>query len=118
MERIILTGTCSTGGAATIVSSRQIYGKLHAVRWIDGTLADGVDAVLSVIRSENLKTLLTLTNANDDATYYPLVLAQDNAGANLTAIYAKQVIDGYLQLAITSGGNGGIGGAIVYIDTE
>ena len=116
MQRINLQGTCSTGGAATLTSSKAIFGKLYAVRWIDGTLADGVDATLTVIRSDATVTLLTLTNANDDKMYYPLVLAQSNVGADLTAIYQEQIVDGYLQLAITAGGNAGVGGAIVYIE--
>jgi hypothetical protein len=67
-------------------------------------------------------TLLTLTDANDDAWYYPQTPAQDNTGADVTSdgtneIYTQQIVDGRLKLAVTSGGNEKTGGCIVYIES-
>jgi hypothetical protein len=117
-----LTGTTATGGAATITSINRVTGKLHAVEWIDGDLADGVNAVLSVVRDDTAPdyTLLTLTDANNDAVYYPRVIIHSEAGAALTGTSggdrAMPIINGQLQLAITSGGDAKTGGAIVYYE--
>ena len=89
---------------------------LYAVEWVDGTLADGNDAVLSQTDTMSGvdKTLLTLTNANDDAWYYPRVLEDDNAGADVTT-YAMQVITGTLKLVVSSGGATATGACWVYL---
>ena len=90
---------------------------LYAVEWIDGTLADGVGAVLSV--TDTLggvdKSLLTLTNANDDKLYYPRVPACDAAGADLAGLYTLPLVDGMLKLVVAAGGNTKAGGCIVYL---
>jgi hypothetical protein len=89
---------------------------LHAVQWIDGTLTDGVDAVLSVTDAPGGAdtTLLTLTNANDDAWYYPQVFVDTNAGVD-TTFYTHQVVAGKLKLAVTSGGASKTGKCVVYL---
>jgi hypothetical protein len=122
LQCIKLTGTTATGGAATITSDLMISGAtLVRVEWIDGDLADGVDAVLSVTNTPSGvdHTLLTLTNADNDANYFPVVEACDNAGAAVTfdgtnEIYVPIVFWGKLKLAITSGGDAKTGGAVVY----
>lgn len=120
-----LTGTTDTSGDATITSSNSYVGFLYAVQWIDGTLADGVDAVLSVTTAADggvAQTLLTLTDANNDAWYYPRVQVHDNTGTGVTyngtdEIYAAQaLINGPLSLVISSGGNAATGGCIVYLE--
>lgn len=89
---------------------------LYAVEWVDGTLADGVDAVLSITDTLSGvdKTLLTLTDANNDAWYYPRVLESDNAGV-ATTFYSMQVVEGTLKLVVSSGGNVATGACIVYL---
>jgi hypothetical protein len=122
MRWIKLVGTTATGGAATIQAVARAVGKLHAVEWIDGDLADGVDAVLSVVRDDNAAdyTLLTLTDADNDAVYYPRVLQHSELGAALTGTAGgdrtQPIINGYLKLAITSGGDAKTGGCIVYFE--
>lgn len=128
MRWIKLYGAVNAAGAATLTSEIPVRGELYAVEWIDGTLVDGVDAVLSVVRDDNAAdyTLLTLTNANSDAVYYPRKAAHDDAGAVVTfdgtnEIYTKPIINGYLKLAITNGsaGAGGeVGGCIVYYEAD
>ena len=123
IQKIKLYGTTATGGALTVTSDHDVLGKLVAVDWIDGTLSDGVDAVLTTIAQDDLpaKTLLTLTDANSDARYYPQTPAQDNAGADVTfdgtnEIYTEQIVNGKLSLAVTSGGDAKVGGCIVYVE--
>ena len=89
---------------------------LYGVEWVDGTLADGVDAVLSVTNTPSGvdKTLLTLTNANDDAWYHPRGVEHDAAGAALTT-RTLSVVYGTLKLVVTSGGNVTSGACWVYL---
>jgi hypothetical protein len=118
-------GTDGTAGALTVTDNVLLFGRLQAVHWIDGTFADGVDAVLSMVSDDGAAadtTLLTLTDANDDAWYYPQTPAQDNTGVDVTSdgtneIYTQQIVDGRLKLAVTSGGNEKTGGCIVYIES-
>ena len=117
-----LIGTTAADGTATILSEASYNGKLFAVAWVDGTFEDGVDSVLSVTSTDSAVdyTLLTLTDANNDAMYYPRVVVHSEAGAALTGTSggdrAQPVINGRLKLAITSGGVSKTGGAIVYLE--
>jgi hypothetical protein len=111
-----LIGTTDASGDLTLTGEMSpAGGLLYAVEWVDGDLADGVDAVLSCFRTGSSvnQTLLTLTDANDDKWYYPRVDTHDNTGtANGGADYA--IINGILKLVISSGGNAKTGGAIVW----
>lgn len=116
-----LLGTTDASGDLTVTATIPSFGLLHAVEWKDGDLTDGVDAVLSVTETHSGVdyTLLTLTNANNDAWYYPLAAAHDNAGAGVTydgtnEIYVPMAIAGKLKLVISSGGDSKSGGAVVY----
>ncbi len=114
MNKMLLQGTTASDGSVTITGERTISGLLVAVQWIDGDLADGVDAVLSTINSPAAATLLTLTNANNDALYYPRVVAHSNVGAAQTAVDQFQLIEGLPKLAITNGGGAKTGGCVIY----
>jgi len=125
MIRVVkLYGTTSSGGALTVTSTEIIRGHLEKVRWIDGDLADGVDATFSVDSADGVspdETVLTLTDANADAVYYPRTPAHDNVGAAVTfdgtnEIYTRFVIDGQLKMVIASGGDTKSGGALVYVE--
>lgn len=115
LKSIHLTGTTNGSGALTVTAPRSLLGWLIAVQWIDGSLADGVDAVLSVTNTPAGvdTTLLTLTDANNDAWYYPRVLENSNAGAAL-ATYTLMIIEGTLKLVVADGGDTKTGGCIVY----
>lgn len=114
MNRMSLQGTTATDGTATITGDRYISGLLVAVQWIDGDFDNGVDAVLSTINSPAAATLLTLTDADNDALYYPRIVAHDNAGAAQSAVDQFQLLDGVPKLAITGGGSAKSGGCIIY----
>lgn len=110
----------STDDATTVKGQLRADGPylLHAVEWVDGTLADGVDAVLSQTSTPSGvdTTLLTLTNADNDAWYYPwkLVVANDGSTA-ATDFFTEQIVSGELKLAVTSGGDTLSGKCIVYL---
>jgi hypothetical protein len=121
IDQIKLVGITNSSGAVTVTGG-PVSGRLIAVEWIDGDLADGVDAVLSVIGTSSGVdyTLLTLTNADNDAWYYPRRLVHDEAGVALTGTSggdrAMAVILGTLKLVISSGGDSKTGGCVVYYE--
>lgn len=121
LSEIRLIGTTSAAGAVTVTAERPVKGYLDRVTWVDGTLADGVDAVLTVTNTlaEVNETLLTLTDANADAVYRPREVVHGNTGTALTGTAGGDrvmpIVSGLLSLAITDGGNALTGGAIVYI---
>lgn len=107
-----------TNGDATVVAGLSNRPRrLFAVEWVDGTLADGVDAVLSSVNNPSgvNTTLLTLTDANADAWYFPRELMDDNAGGALTAVYDHAVVPGDLQVVVSNGGNVVSGALIAYL---
>ena len=116
-----LTGTTDTAGAATINADRSVFAYLERVEWIDGSLDDGVDAVLSVQSTPSgvAETLLTLTDANNDAIYYPRTLMHGETGTALTGTAGgdrtRYLVNGVPRLAITSGGGAKTGGCILYL---
>jgi hypothetical protein len=121
MREVKLYGTTDASGDLTVNSTENaIFGYLYAVRWIDGTFENGVDAVLSTVNHDAAATLLTLTDANDDAWYYPRSLVHDESGAALTGTAggdrALPLVCGELKLVVSSGGNKLSGGCIVFID--
>ena len=124
LKKVKLYGTTNGSGALTVVDTKATFGRLYAVEWIDGTLDNGGGGVLSCIRTGSGvdQTLLTLANPliDADAWYYPRVQEHSQAGAALTFDGTRTkndsmpVINGTLQLAITSGGATKVGGCIVY----
>lgn len=121
---LVLTGTTNGSGVLTLDGPTAVAGRLIAVEWIDGSLADGVDAVISCVNTSSgvNQTLLTLTNANDDAWYYPRALVHDATGTALTGTAGGDremlIMNGTPRLAITSGGNAKTGGCILYYYSE
>ncbi len=123
IRAIRLNGTTDAAGDLTVTAENKAWGILHAVEWEDGTFADGVDAVISFTSSHTgvSRTLLTLTDANVDAWYFPMEAAHDNAGAGVTydgtnEIYVRPVVDGILKMVVSSGGDSKAGGCIVYLE--
>ena len=120
IRNIRLNVTTASNGSGTATAETAVTGYLKMVDWIDGTFADGVDAVLSttLTSSGTDTTLLTLTNADNDAVYYPRRVVDTTAGAAATGIYGCFLVDGYLKLAVTGGGDAKTGGCVVYVDCE
>lgn len=117
LKTIRMNFTTDGAGDATVTATiNQRGGLLYAVEWVDGDLVDGVDAVLSCMSTESGvdQTLLTLTDANNDAWYYPRTTEDDTAGAALTTT-TPMVVSGDLQLVVSSGGATKTGAAIIYL---
>jgi hypothetical protein len=113
VEQLRLVGTTAADGTLTLTAAVDIVGALYAVQWIDGSLADGVDAVLSVVNADADYTLLTLTNADNDDWYYRQVPCCDAAGAAIAGAYTLPMIVGKPKLTITAGGDTKKGGAVL-----
>lgn len=118
-----LIGTTDSSGDLTLTSENTYNGELVMVQWVDGDLVDGVDAVLSVTKTDSGVdyTLLTLTNANNDALYHTRAILTDQAGATITydgtnEVYGCIPVVGQLKLVISSGGDTKTGGAIVFLE--
>lgn len=120
LKNIRIDATTASDGTKTATAETVIYGQLFAVDWIDGTFDDGVDATLSVthVASGTSRTLLTLTDANNDAFYYPRHVVHGETGTALTGTAGGDrvmpLIDGLLSLVIAQGGNAKTGGMIVH----
>lgn len=121
--QVYLEATTDGDGDAVITEAlplNKAY-ELIAVDWIDGDFADGVDGTLAMTTREFGAdvTLLTLTDANSDAIYYPMVEAHSNAGAALDTagdvMYTRQIVNGTLQLTVANGGATKTGGCVVYL---
>ena len=120
LKNIVLGGTTDGSGALTVNAETHIYGQLFAVEWVVGSFAAGVDAVLSVQETASgvAQTLLTLTDANANAQYYPRLVVHGETGIALTGTSGGDrtmpLIAGRLRLAVTSGGAAQSGRAIVH----
>lgn len=120
IRNVRLNVTTASNGAGSATSESSVFGYLEMVDWIDGTFADGVDGVLTTTlnSSGTAHTLLTLTDANNDAVYYPRRVVDTTAGAAAAGVYNRFLIDGYLVLTIAQGGDTKTGGCVVYYATE
>lgn len=122
IRTLSLQGTTDGSGDLTVNADHQISGYLERVDWIDGTLADGVDAVLTVqsVPSGTANTLMTLTDANNDATYYPRTLMHSETGAALTGTSGgdrtRYLVMGVPRLVVADGGDTKSGGCILYYE--
>lgn len=121
-KEIRLTGTTDTNGDLTVNATQPVFGLLYAVRWVDGDFADGVDAVISTQGHEAAATLLTLTDANNDAWYYPRDLVHSATGGALTGAAggdrALPLMVGIPRLVVSSGGSTKTGSCILYYFEE
>ena len=120
LHEMRLSGTCTSSGALTVTGEDAVFGYLDAVDWIDGNFADGVDAVLSVTTTNTGVdvTLLTLTDANNDARYYPRALVHGETGSALTGTSGgdrtRMLLNGVPKLVVADGGDTTTGGCIIY----
>lgn len=122
LDEMELSGTTDGDGALTVNGESAILGRLYAIQWVDGDFTDGVDAVISTQGHGASKTLLTLTDANTDALYYPRDLVHDATGGVLTGTAGGDrvlpLLVGKPRLVVASGGATKTGGCILFYYEE
>lgn len=120
MKKVKLSITSDGSGDGTTTDTANIFGWLYAVQWLIGTCDAGVDVTLSTVNSDAAATLLTLTDANADALYYPRALIQSEAGANLTGTSGgdrtRLLLSGQLKVVLAQAGDTLTGSVIVYYE--
>lgn len=125
LRKVELYGTTATTGALTVSSTSRVLGAMEAVRWIDGTFADGVTATLSFVGDgivpDTDLVVWGAGEANDDGLFHGYTIVKDNGAATVTfdgtnELYERQIVDGQLKLVVASGGDTKVGGCVVYIN--
>jgi hypothetical protein len=118
IESIRLSLTTNGDGAGSVRSDKYVLGRLLAVRWFDGNLADGVDGQLVAGDSNDGSEdtiIATLANANDDGWYYPRTAVHaDTDGAVITGLYTEPIFDGWPELHVVDGGDSKKATVIMY----
>lgn len=113
-----LVGPLNTGAAvgadgsatANADSSLAISGRLEAVYVkYNGAKPNTTDVTIKTRGTSPeppTRNLLVLTNAVTDGWFYPRILLQDTAGANLTAVYDLIPLSDYINVKIDQGNAG------------
>ena len=119
LKELRIGGTTDASGDLALSASRPVMGRLYAIVWEVGTFAAGGDAVFSTTLHDSADAnLLTLTDANSDATYYPRALVHNNAGTALTGTAGGDrdlpLLVGVPKMVVSSGGNAKTGAAYLY----
>jgi hypothetical protein len=116
MRDVRLTFSTDGDGAAT-ASHVPEFAKLYAVEWLDGDLANGVDATVTITnRATGVdRTVLTLTNADNDAFYHVGAGVYDAAGGTIAGSYVPVIVDGTLTVTVANGGSAKAGGIRFYL---
>lgn len=124
LKVIDLTGTTDGSGDAVITASTPVYGRLIAVEWVDGDLANNNTGVVACTGSPSgVVTTLHTQDAGEgdnDIWYYPRVQVHDLSAVGLTydgtrTVNEPPVVNGYLKLTIAAGGAAKTGGAYCYV---
>lgn len=114
---ITIALTSNASGDVTVILPVPRFTKLHAVVWSKGTCDDGVDVIISS-RSDAAgvsQAILTVTDANTSAWYYPRIAAVGITGSALTW-YEPPVVAGELVVTLAQAGNAKTGTVTVYVE--
>lgn len=104
---INVTTTGSAGSATgSGTSSSPVNGRLLAVH-IDFT-SQAATTDVTITSTQPTQTLLVTTDVNTDGWFYPRVLLDSTAGADLTAVYDAAPIDAYVSVAVGQGNAGSV----------
>ena len=101
-------------GDETEIGASAVNGLLYAIEWVVGTLATGVDAVISITQPSGVVvTLLTLTDADANAMYYLRLADSDNTGSAGSGTVLPLFI-GVPKCVVTDGGATKTGKVVFY----
>jgi hypothetical protein len=107
--------TDGSGNGITTSSIHGVQGVLLAIEWVKGTLANGVDAVVSCVNTPSGidQDILSLTDANSNGWYYPRSIEHNLLGAEQEPT-VPPIINGDLKLTVASGGSLNSGHCVIY----
>ena len=112
---IPITVNASGAGSAsvTLPGSPLLYG----IQYVKNNYADGVDMTLTTSNSVIASTLLTITNMNSAASYYPRVDSCGATGSALSQNNTMYPLMGTVTITIAQGGNATSGTFVLwYLD--
>ncbi len=114
MKHQVISFTTAADGSATVTGT-PIAGLLYAIEWVDGDVADGVGAVISMTGTPSGvdTTLLTLTAANNDAFHYVRVTEATTAGAAGSGVTYPLLV-GVPRAVVSAGGSVKSGKVVFY----
>jgi hypothetical protein len=123
IDRIeINTGLTSGGAGASTATgySQQVSGNIIAVYIAYGGSppAGTTDVTLQDDEDPASENIINKANSATAAKHYPLRLAQDNTGSNLTAIYTPYAVHGRLKLTIAQANDDDWAVATVWLDRQ
>lgn len=121
MRKVILTATCDGAGAATVNGSANIMGKLFAIAYLPGTIANGATIVVTTEGVMSKPLLTKATAGTSDTVFYPREIMHAVAdGSALTATTGSDrglpLVNGTPRLVVSAGGASGKGSAILYYE--
>jgi len=115
IQAVITTGAATGAGSASV---GLFAGELVMIRYVKTDYTDGVD--FAITESESGVTLWTETNVNASKTVMPRGATDTTAGVaavfGTDAVLEKIPVVGYVDIAVTSGGNSHSGTFYVYVE--
>lgn len=113
LRQEILTITTNGDGDGSAQTS-NISGLLYSMRYLKTDYADGVDFTLSVVNSVTTQTVLTISNGNAAADYYPRVDSCGASGSALSLNTQMVPVAGALKVTVAQGGATKTGNFVLY----
>lgn len=106
-EQIAVTVAGANGSATgSTTTTYPLNGRVLAV-YVDYT-SQPATADVTVSAGSPSQPILTVTNANTDAWFYPRVQIGTTAGAAISAQYDAAPVDGYVTVSVAQGNAGSV----------
>ncbi len=102
VERQAVTIITDASGAGTGYTT-PVTGRVLGITYAKTDYADGVDVVVST--ETTAQTILTLTDQNSSAVFYPRSVVHGNTGSALTGVEAIPVAAERIKITVAAGGN-------------
>lgn len=116
LKKIVLPLTVAAGGGGTATAPNAVNGVLYSVEYVKTDYADGVDFTVNCLNSGMTDLIMTVSNANASARYYPRDdshKASDGSALSLNNMMIP--IFGRPSISVTSGGTSTSGTFIIWI---
>jgi hypothetical protein len=111
------TITCDDQGAATVYLGLRCRGRVHAIKYVAGTLANTTDLVIT---GETTGVAILTDSPAASEWYYPRAFpnAVTDGAAGSVAHEHVCVMSERVKVVVAQGGNAGAGSISVFIDEE